>query len=234
MICGGAAAAFAQQRETNVASSSSAVASAGPAFVGPYMLRGVVYWGRDIADPDPESILAERQGPGKTTGLKFKGLVRYANALQIETLTLLPLHPLQVVVRMQAAQTCYSSVGQLDTRTPAQFAAVGGHGGVGIVEEVGRMVKRVKPGDQVFIATTPNCGTCSNCLAGRGDLCFAKTPSIPSATMSDNTPVYMTAPLQGPCGYSEFVVSDEDWVVPVFTKVPPVELSVLALSLIHI
>ena len=230
MIGGGVAAvaARAQQREPANSAVPPASTATGPTFVGPYMLRGVVYWGRDISDPDPESILAERQGPGKTSGLKFKGLVRYANALQIETLTLLPLHPLQVVVRMQAAQTCYSSVGQLDTKAPAQFAAVAGHGGVGIIEEVGRLVKRVKPGDQVFIATTPNCGTCSNCLAGRGDLCFAKTPSIPSATMSDNTPVYMTAPLQGPCGYSEFVVSDEDWVVPIFTKVPPVELSVLA------
>jgi S-(hydroxymethyl)glutathione dehydrogenase/alcohol dehydrogenase len=86
----------------------------------------------------------------------------------------------------------------------------------------------VKPGDQVFIATTPNCGVCSNCLSGRGDLCATRLPAIPSATMSDNTPVYMTAPVMGPCGYGEFVVSDEDWVVPVFTKVPADQLSVLA------
>ena len=51
--------------------------------------------------------------------------------------------------------------------------------------------------------------------------------------MSDNTPVYMTAAPIGPCGYSEFVVSDEDWVVPVFTKVPPVELSLARLRRRH-
>jgi S-(hydroxymethyl)glutathione dehydrogenase/alcohol dehydrogenase len=192
------------------------------------MQKGVIYWGNGIGNVDPDSLLAERQGPTKTTGLKFKGLVRYANTLQMETMTMLPIHPLHVVVRMQATQTCYSSVGQLSTTAKAPFAAVAGHGGVGIVEEVGRLVKRVKPGDQVFIATTPNCGVCANCLSGRGDLCAARLPAIPSATMSDNTPVYMTAPVMGPAGYAEYIVSDEDWIVPVFTKVPPAELSVLA------
>lgn len=189
---------------------------------------GVVFWGNGTGNPDPASVLAERQGPGKTTGLKFRALVRYDRTLSTETLTLLPIHPLHVVIRMQASQTCYSTTTQLNTTNQASFAAAGGHGGVGIIEEVGHMVKRVKVGDQVILATTPNCGVCSNCLNNRGDLCAARLPAIPSATMSDNTPVYMTAAPMGPCGYSEFVVSDEDWVVPVFTKVPAVELSLLS------
>jgi Zn-dependent alcohol dehydrogenase len=59
------------------------------------------------------------------------------------------------------------------------------HGGVGIVEEVGSAVKRVKVGDQVIIAITTHCGLCSNCLNGRGDLCYqlATRPRLPSATM---------------------------------------------------
>jgi len=154
--------------------------------------------------------------------------VRYANTIDTETLTLLPIHPLHVVIRMQASQTCYSSTGQLNLTARQANAVVCGHGGVGIVEEVGRLVKRVKPGDQVILATTPNCGVCANCLNNRGDLCNMRLPAIPSATMSDGTPVYMTAPPMGPAGYAEFIISDEDWVVPVFTKVPPVEMSILA------
>jgi len=38
----------------------------------------------------------------------------------------------------------------------------------------------------------------------------------------------MTAPPMGPAGSGEFIVSDEDWIVPLFTKVSPVESSVLA------
>lgn len=195
---------------------------------GPQPVGGVVFWGNGTGNVDPATILAERQGPGKTTGIKFRALVRYNKTIATETLTMLPLHPLQVVIRMQSSQTCYSTTGQLNTTAQANFAAVAGHGGVGIIEEVGRLVKRVKAGDQVILATTPNCGVCQNCLSNRGDLCAARLPAIPSATMSDNTPVYMTAAPIGPCGYSEFVVSDEDWVVPVFTKVPPAELSMLA------
>ena len=80
-----------------------------PPAVPPMRVQdGVVFWGNSPGNIDPKSILAERQGPGKTTGLKFRALVRYSNTLTTETLTLLPLHPLQVVIRMQASQTCYS------------------------------------------------------------------------------------------------------------------------------
>lgn len=190
---------------------------------------GVIFWGNNnIGNIDPASILAQRQGPGKTTGMTFRALVRHGTTLTTETLTLLPILPQQVVIRMQASQTCYSSTGQLITDTPAAFAAVAGHGGVGIVEEVGSLVKRVRVGDQVMLATTPNCGVCQNCLNGRGDQCNTRLPAVPNATMSDGTLVYMTAPPMGPAGYSELIVSDEDWVVPIFTSVSPVELSILA------
>ncbi len=188
-----------------------------------------IFWGNtNIGNIDPQSILAERQGPTKTTGLKFKALVRYGSSLSTETLTLLPIHPLHVVVRMTACQTCYSTTGQMNLTQNAPNALVTGHGGVGVVEEVGRLVKRVKVGDHVILATTPNCGVCQNCLSGRGDLCNTRLPAIPNATMSDRTPVYMDAPPVGPAGYSEFIVLDEDWVVPVFTKISSAELSILS------
>ncbi len=95
-----------------------------------------------------------------------------------------PLHPLQVVLRMQSSQACYSTTGQLNTTAQANFAAVAGHGGVGIIEEVGRLVKRVKPGDQVILATTPNCGVCQNCLSNRGDLCAARLGNLRGAPAS--------------------------------------------------
>jgi S-(hydroxymethyl)glutathione dehydrogenase/alcohol dehydrogenase len=230
-VIGGGAAVLLSQAQLDAQQSQAGMPPAqAPAAVQPLIRQqgGVVFWGNGPGNADPASILAERQGPGKTTGLKFRALVRYANTLSTETLTLLPIHPLQVVIRMQASQTCYSSTNQLNTTNAAPFAAAAGHGGVGIIEEIGSLVKRVKVGDQVILATTPNCGVCGNCLSNRGDLCYMRLPAIPSATMSDRTPVYMTAAPMGPCGYSEFVVSDEDWVVPVFTKIPPVELSILA------
>ena len=161
----------------------------------------------------------------------------------METLTLRPIHPQQVVVRNQAAQTCYTTTTALNTNPPPapppapppganvnpnapRPATVAGHGGVGIVLEVGSQVKRVQVGDQVIMSITPNCGACANCLNGRGDICamFGR-PNIPSADMADGTPVTMA---NGPSGYSEILVSWEEFMVPVWTKVPPVELSLLA------
>jgi Zn-dependent alcohol dehydrogenase len=73
------------------------------------------------------------------------------------------------------------------------------------------------------VASMPHCGTCGNCLDGRGSSCTQFLPQIPAATMSDRTPVYMTSP-----GYAEYLVAGEERVIPIFTRVPPVELSLFA------
>jgi S-(hydroxymethyl)glutathione dehydrogenase / alcohol dehydrogenase len=169
---------------------------------------------------------AQRQALGRTAGMKFRALVRHGNSLSTESLTLRPIHPQQIVIRNQAAQTCYTTTAALNTTNRPANANVTGHGGVGIVEEIGSQVKRVQVGDQVVMSITPQCGACANCLNGRADICsmFGRPP-IPSAAMSDGTPVMMA---NGPSGYAEYLVTWEEFVVPVFTKVPPAELSLLA------
>ena len=179
--------------------------------------------------PNPAIVRAaeaERQAPGKTAGARFRALVRYQNSLTMETLTLRPIHPQQVVIRNQAAQTCYTTTGALNTSNAAMNANVAGHGGVGVVLEVGSQVKRVQVGDRVVMSITPNCGQCANCLNGRGDICaMLGRPNIPSADMADKTPVQMA---NGPSGYSEILVTWEEFLVPVWTNVPTAELSLLA------
>src|SRR5204862_1003239 len=41
-----------------------------------------------------------------------------------------------------------------------------GHEGVGVVEEIGKGVRNLKPGDRVVIPSTIGCGTCSYCRDG--------------------------------------------------------------------
>ena len=109
-VATGAAALFGQP----IAAQAPAGAGAQAPGAGASARGGPIFWGNNNAgNIDSASILAERQGPTKTTGLKFKALVRYGTTLSTETLTLLPLHPLHVVVRMQACQTCYSTTGQM-------------------------------------------------------------------------------------------------------------------------
>lgn len=186
-----------------------------------------LFWGQPYDAAAAAQVEAERQMTSRTAGTKFTALVRHHNTLTLETLTLKPLHPMQVVIRNQAVQNCYSGSFQLNTSQMQNNAMVTGHGGVGVVIDVGRDVKRVKVGDQVILSATPNCGVCGNCLAGRGDSCSTRLPALVSATMSDNTPVFMTAAPMGPAGHSELLIADEAWVVPIFTKVSPTELSML-------
>jgi len=57
----------------------------------------VIFWGNNPGNIDPKALLAERQDD-QDQRMKFKALVRYASTISTETLTLLPLHPLHVVI----------------------------------------------------------------------------------------------------------------------------------------
>jgi S-(hydroxymethyl)glutathione dehydrogenase/alcohol dehydrogenase len=160
-----------------------------------------------------------------TAGRKFRALVRYRTSLDVQELTLNPIHPRQIVARVEAGQACYTLVGALATSTPAMNAAIFGHGAVAIVEEVGPLVKRVQPGDRVIIAVTGQCGECFNCLRGRGANCQAgfNRPNLPAATMSDGTPV------NGQLGgFAELIVAWEEMAVPIFSKHDAAALSNLS------
>jgi S-(hydroxymethyl)glutathione dehydrogenase/alcohol dehydrogenase len=233
IVGGVAAAAFSQTPASAQAPAGAPTPGAPPGLppggaMGPAG-RQVIFWGQGGTPELAVQVEAERQTTSRTAGTRFRAHIRYNGKLSYETLTLKPIHPLQVVIRNQAVQTCYTGNWQLNFERSQNGgeAIQTGHGGVGEVIDVGTAVKRVKVGDQVLISATPQCGVCGNCLVGRGDSCLTRLPSIASATMSDNTPVYMTSRPMGPGGNAELVVSEEDWLAPIFTRVSPQELSIL-------
>ena len=106
-------------------------------------------------------------------------------------------------------------------------AVIQGHGGIGIVEAVGSEVRRVKVGDRVCVSGTPQCGSCYQCLRGRSDMCqflMYQTDLFAIADMSDGTPIYANSLIGG---LSELMVTNEEWVVPIFTKAPAAELGMV-------
>ena len=158
----------------------------------------------------------------ETAGMRFRGLVRHGTSLDVQELTLNPIHPRQVVARVEAAQACYSIVGALNTDTPTDAPRILGHGAVGIVEEVGPMVKRVQRGDRMMVVVTGQCGQCAQCLRGRASNCQAgfNRPAELVATMADGTQVNGRMG-----GFAEYVVAWEEMVVPVFSDHDAAELS---------
>src|SRR6195952_5395129 len=85
--------------------------------------------------------------------------------------------PTDAIVQITASAICGTDLhfirGSFSGMEPGTIL---GHEGVGIVEEVGAMVRNFRPGDRVVIGSTIACGTCSYCRAGYFAQCDNANP----------------------------------------------------------
>ena len=108
------------------------------------MTRGVVY-----AEPDAEPTVEE---------------------LRVE-----PPGPREVLVRVLACGLCHSDLHVVETKGMGSlFPILLGHEGAGVVEEVGRDVTLVAPGDRVVVAWRAPCGECPQCRRGDPRRCSSQ------------------------------------------------------------
>ena len=104
-----------------------------------------------------------------------KGAVLYNffEPLRVESLKLKAPREDEVVVKMVASGVCHSDLSVQQAKLPFPPPVVLGHEGAGIVEEVGKGVRDLKPGDHVVLAWVANCGRCHYCDHGHPHLCDA-------------------------------------------------------------
>ena len=81
-----------------------------------------------------------------------------------DDLTLTPVGPGEVKVKIHATGVCHSDVSGMNGTIPQPAPFVPGHEGAGVVAEVGEGVTSVQPGDHVIIAWSPPCGSCKFCV----------------------------------------------------------------------
>jgi len=94
--------------------------------------------------------------------------------LEIETVDVEGPREGEVLLRVVATGVCHTDAYTLSGADPeGLFPAILGHEGGAIVEEVGKGVKSVAPGDHVIPLYTPECGTCDFCTSGKTNLCQA-------------------------------------------------------------
>ena len=98
-----------------------------------------------------------------------------------------------VLVRVGAVGVCGSDIhyytkGRIGSQV-VRYPFIVGHECAGTVLEVGRKVKRVKPGDRVAIDPAMPCGRCDQCKAGRPHTCrklkFLGTPGQGEGCLSE-------------------------------------------------
>lgn len=89
----------------------------------------------------------------------------------IETVSLQPPGPGEVLVRITAAGLCHSDLSIINGDRPRPMPMALGHEGAGVVEECGPGIVDLVPGDTVALVFVPSCGHCLPCLEGRPALC---------------------------------------------------------------
>jgi alcohol dehydrogenase, propanol-preferring len=79
----------------------------------------------------------------------------------------------EVLIKVLACGVCHTELDEIEGRTPpAVFPVVPGHQVIGIVENTGRKVTKLKSEDRVGVAWIfSSCGKCSFCLSGYENLC---------------------------------------------------------------
>jgi glutathione-independent formaldehyde dehydrogenase len=85
--------------------------------------------------------------------------------------------PLDAIIRITSANICGSDLHPYEGRAEFDAGMVFGHENMGIVEEVGAGVDRIKVGDRVSVPFNLACGTCRNCNDGFTSACLRANPS---------------------------------------------------------
>ncbi|UED85193.1 NAD(P)-dependent alcohol dehydrogenase [Streptomyces profundus] len=88
----------------------------------------------------------------------------------LETVELDAPRPDEILVRITASGLCHTDLAVRSLAPEGANPLVLGHEGAGVVEEVGREVRGVAPGDRVLLSYR-RCGACPNCRDGRPAYC---------------------------------------------------------------
>jgi S-(hydroxymethyl)glutathione dehydrogenase/alcohol dehydrogenase len=89
----------------------------------------------------------------------------------VEDVSLDPPGPGEVQVRLAATGVCHSDYSVISGVVPIKLPCILGHEGAGTVEEVGKGVTHVAPGDKVVLSWVTSCGDCFFCKEGQPNLC---------------------------------------------------------------
>ena len=137
----------------------------------------------------------------------------------------------EVKVRIAATAVCHSDIHVFMGELGGDLPLVGGHESAGYIEEVGKDVKSVKPGDPVLCTLMASCGKCNYCRTGRSHLCSAVWP-LDTETRVHKKKGQDVAQLFRIGSFAEYTVVHESQVVKLPADMPLDRASLLACGVI--
>jgi aryl-alcohol dehydrogenase len=146
--------------------------------------------------------------------------------LTLEQLELDDIRDDEVRVKMVATGICHTDAIVRDGVYPTPLPAVLGHEGAGVVEEVGKAVTTVRPGDHVLLSAA-YCTHCQECQAGRMAYCenlFAqdfggrRTDGSTALTAEDETPI--SSHFFGQSSFGSYANVVESSLIPIAPDAP--------------
>ncbi|SAK58283.1 zinc-containing alcohol dehydrogenase [Caballeronia fortuita] len=107
-------------------------------------------------------------------------------------------HDQDAIVRLTASAICGTDLHMVRGTLPGMVpGTILGHEGVGVIEQVGRGVRNLKPGDRVLIPSTISCGCCSYCRQGYTAQCDSANPNGAAAGTAFFGGPKSTGPIDG-------------------------------------
>ncbi len=143
----------------------------------------------------------------------------------------------EVLVRIVTTSLCHTDIFTLSGKDPeGLFPAILGHEGVGIVEEIGRSVTSVKPGDHVIPLYIPEDPNCPYIKSGKTNLCQTIRETQGRGVMPDGTSRFsykgrMIHHYMGTSTFSEYTVLPEISVARISTEAPLAKASVMGCAI---
>jgi len=146
--------------------------------------------------------------------------------LSIEDVDLAELRSDEVLVRTVCSGVCHSDLHVVDGMGNLTMPMVLGHESSGVVEQAGKDVGYVAPGDRVILSLKPFCGRCYYCLGGRPHLCNDRQLAAASARRITwkGKPVLQMGSVGS---FAEYMITSESGVVKIPNEMPMAEAALI-------
>ena len=160
--------------------------------------------------------------------MKVKAAIAWkaGKPLEIEEIDLQGPQKGEVLVRLHATGVCHTDQFTLSGDDPEGiFPCILGHEGAGVIEEIGKGITNLKPGDHVIPLYMPQCKSCKFCKSGKTNLCQAIRKTQGKGLMPDGKSRFSKNGktifhFMGTSTFSEYIILPKISVAKINEKAP--------------